>query len=83
MLQGKEMFVLFDDIHLPQKNRYEFTDIVEFFNLMISKKGCYNYSNLQFEFIDELYLIANDNLSNKKLNVGKEFLKHSLPIFVK
>jgi hypothetical protein len=46
MLQGKEMFVLFDDIHLPQKNRYEFTDIVEFFNLMISKKGCYNYSNL-------------------------------------
>jgi hypothetical protein len=48
MIHGKELIILLDDIHLPEQNKYEYKNTVEFLTLLLSKKGCYNYNSLEF-----------------------------------
>lgn len=48
MLQGRELVVFADDLNLPEANNFKYRPIISFLTFLLEKKGCYNYSTLEF-----------------------------------
>lgn len=49
MINGKEMVIFIDDLHLPDNNQYKFKLIISILTFLLEKKGFYNYNFLEFE----------------------------------